>query len=299
MKNSILTFALLLLTLFAASQVQVPDNYTFTLDDVWDAVYDHDATTTDDLSDCFTNHEPDYRNDTYWDANYAAEGNLYNMKMFRDYGPHNAPSGPYIYFSSATAYNASAVWVGTPAEAAVGDLITIFVFTEPGIHNTSTAPTGYTLIDNATTSNSLYPNVTVWGKVAAIGDLGASTQVSLGGTTTSHAYGIKTVTRPKASSTVTANYGVTTWTRTSNNTTSINMTPLDKSSSYVLSFVAVSEEVTSWTTVGDGWTDIAQVDPTGTILSLYGVYKTGDPTMTFSWSPSDYFLRYAIEIYVE
>lgn len=297
MKSKIFALLLIIFTLSLKAQVQVPDNETFTLDDVWDAVRDHDATTTGDLSDCFANSEPTYFNSSYESSYYAAYGNKNNLLMFRDYGPHNA--GPYIYFSSATAYNASTVWVGTPAEAAVGDLITIFVFTEPGIHNTSTAPTGYTLIDNATTSNSLYPNVTVWGKIAAIGDLGASTQVSLGGTTTSHAYGIKAVSRPKASSTVTANYGVTTWTRTSNNTTSINMSPLDKSSSYVLSFVAVSEEVTSWTTVGDGWTDIAQVDPTGTILSLYGVYKTGDPTMTFSWSPSDYFLRYAIEIYVE
>lgn len=64
----------------------VPNNETFTLLDVYQAVYWHNPNTTNDLSSCFSYaissfFDPTYNNDTYAPAN--------SMKRFRNYGPKN------------------------------------------------------------------------------------------------------------------------------------------------------------------------------------------------------------------
>ncbi len=67
---------------------RVPDNETFNLEDVHEAVKDHAPNTQPDLANCFDESEEGFFNPTYRNVGYAPWN---SMKQFRDYG------GVYCY----------------------------------------------------------------------------------------------------------------------------------------------------------------------------------------------------------
>jgi hypothetical protein len=75
---------------------RVPDTETFSLEDVWDAVVQHENSTNRDLQDCFNNAESTYFHPSYNNNSYAPAN---SMKRFRKYGP------PYCHVSDQTYLN--------------------------------------------------------------------------------------------------------------------------------------------------------------------------------------------------
>lgn len=69
--------------------VYVPDNELFSLNDVYNAVKDHDSSVDGDLSDCFAKSESSYFDPNYNTISYAPEN---SMLRFRNYGPKGTPT---------------------------------------------------------------------------------------------------------------------------------------------------------------------------------------------------------------
>lgn len=85
MKKILLLLALLNIQLAAKSQlVVVPNNTTFTLQQVYAAIQFHSNSVTGDLSSCFANAIPQFFDPTYNQVGYAPAN---SMLRFRNYGP--------------------------------------------------------------------------------------------------------------------------------------------------------------------------------------------------------------------
>jgi hypothetical protein len=85
MKKILLLLAVLNIQLAVNSQlVVVPNNTTFSLQDVYAAIQFHSNSVTGDLSSCFSNAIPQFFDPTYNQVGYAPAN---SMLRFRNYGP--------------------------------------------------------------------------------------------------------------------------------------------------------------------------------------------------------------------
>ena len=81
----------------------VPNTTTFSLQDVENAI----SGTQGNLNQCFTDAIQSHFNTTFKNQYYTQYGNLNNLLMFRDYGPHNAITIPIVLTNDASGVTAS------------------------------------------------------------------------------------------------------------------------------------------------------------------------------------------------
>ena len=101
LRTVILIFIVELLIVFAIVKTcsgQVPNTTTFSLQDVENNI----SGTQGSLNQCFIDAIPSYFNATHKNNYYTQYGNLNNLLMFRDYGPHNASAIPTVITNAAT-----------------------------------------------------------------------------------------------------------------------------------------------------------------------------------------------------
>lgn len=82
----------------------VPDNFTFSLQDVYNSVYSHDATTQKNFSSCVAKAVSEY-----YDVNYSSEDGI---RKFRNYTPVTTCSVPsFVNYGEGITMNINNIWV--------------------------------------------------------------------------------------------------------------------------------------------------------------------------------------------